>query len=140
MEKDIQPTITTSIAIDNIISAVSSKSATKAQIEQLAKECAEYVTDPLDTTLKLKPVQEFFNKLKELLSEDALEKANDTPESKRRLQNITYDVINRKTFKFKDEFRDEMKKAIKDREEELIEEGKFEVTETPYIRINIPKE
>ena len=117
MEKDIQPTITTSIAIDNIISAVSSKSATKAQIEKLAKECAEYVTDPLDTTLKLKPVQEFFNKLKELLSEDALEKANDTPESKRRLQNITYDVINRKTFKFKDEFRDEMKKAIKDRED-----------------------
>ena len=140
MGKDIQPTVTTSIAIDNIISAVSSKSATKAQIEQLAKECAEYVADPLDTTLKLKPVQEFFNKLKEFLAKDALEKANDTPESKRRLQNLTYDVINRKTYKFKDEFRDEMKKAIKDREEELIEEGNFEVTETPYIRINIPKE
>ena len=140
MGKEIQPIATTAIAIENIMSAVSSKSATKVQIEELAKECAEHIKDPLDTTLKLKPVQEFLNKLKELLSEDALEKANDTPESKRRLQNLTYDVITRKTYKFKDEFRDDMKRAVKDREEELIKEGEFEISETPYIRINIPKE
>ena len=63
MGKEIQPITTTAIAIENIMSAVSSKSATKVQIEELAKECAEHIKDPLDTTLKLKPVQEFLNKL-----------------------------------------------------------------------------
>jgi|TARA_R110002020_G_scaffold113252_5_gene260574 cysteinyl-tRNA synthetase len=140
MGKDIQPVVNTAIAMENIIAAVSSKTATKAEIEKLAQECANHIKDPLDTTLKLKPVQEFFNTLKDILSKDALEKATVTPESKRRLQNLTYDVITRKTFKFEDEFIDEMKKVCKERERELIEEGDYKLTETPYLRINIPKE
>ena len=63
------------------------------------------------------------------------------PESKRRLENLTYDVITKKTYKFDCEWLKEMEASIKDRKAELIKNEEWtELKETPYIRINIPKE
>ena len=128
-------------ATDDLIWALDSKTATKAKIEELAQQCSKLVYNPLETTLKLKPVIELLSKLKDVLNEEALKAAKAMPESKRRLENLTYDVITKKTYKFNDEFIKEMELAIKDRKAELIEkEGWTELKETPYIRINIPKE
>ena len=124
----------------NLISAIGSQTATKSKIEELATECANAVEDPLETVLKLKPVMDFLAKLKELLSSEALDEANTIPESKRRLQNLTYDVIDRKTYKYDDLELKQLEVKVKARKERLVEEGKGKLTTTSYIRINIPKE
>lgn len=124
----------------NLISAIGSQTATKSKIEELATECANAVEDPLETVLKLKPVMDFLAKFKELLSSEALDEANTIPESKRRLQNLTYEVVNRKTYKFNDETLKELEVRIKARKEYLTEQGEGKLTTTSYIRINIPKE
>lgn len=128
-------------AMDKLIWALDSKTATKAKIEELAQQCSKIIYDPLETTLKLKPVIELLSKLKDALSEKALEAAKEMPESKRRLENLTYDVITKKTYKFDCEWLKEMEASIKDRKAELIKNEEWtELKETPYIRINIPKE
>mgnify|MGYP003149889895 CR=1 FL=1 len=124
----------------NLISAIGSQTATKSKIEELANECANAVEDPLETVLKLKPVMDFLAKFKELLSGEALDEANTIPESKRRLQNLTYEVVNRKTYKFDDETLKELEFRVKARKEYLTEQGEGKLTTTSYIRINIPKE
>ena len=124
----------------NLISAIGSQTATKSKIEELANECANAVEDPLETVLKLKPVMDFLAKFKELLSGEALDEANTIPESKRRLQNLTYEVVNRKTYKFDDETLKELEYRVKARKEYLTEQGEGKLTTTSYIRINIPKE
>ena len=101
----------------NLIAAIESQTATKAKIADLATECAIAVEDPLETVLKLKPVMDFLAKFKELLSEEALDEANTIPESKRRLQNLTYEVIDRKTYKFDDETLKELEVKEKARKE-----------------------
>ena len=85
-------------AMDKLIWALDSKTATKAKIEELAQQCSKIIYNPLETTLKLKPVIELLSKLKDALSEKALEAAKEMPESKRRLENLTYDVITKKTY------------------------------------------
>ena len=128
-------------AMDKLIWALDSKTATKAKIEELAQQCSKIIYNPLETTLKLKPVIELLSKLKDALSEKALEAAKEMPESKRRLENLTYDVITKKTYKFDCEWLKEMEASIKDRKAELIKNEEWtELKETPYIRINIPKE
>jgi len=124
----------------NLIAAIESQTATKEKIADLATECANAVEDPLETVLKLKPVMDFLAKFKELLSEEALDEANTIPESKRRLQNLTYEVIDRKTYKFNDETLKELEVKVKARKEYLTEQGEGKLTTTSYIRINIPKE
>ena len=49
-------------AMDKLIWALDSKTATKAKIEELAQQCSKIIYDPLETTLKLKPVIELFIK------------------------------------------------------------------------------
>lgn len=127
-------------ALETLVSTIGVETATKADIAELANKVAENSANPLLAMVACKPLEEFITQLKGALKERALKVAQDMPESKRRIGNLTYNVISRKNYNFEEsEVWRAVKNELKVMEDDIKVSESVTTTETTYMTVNIPK-
>ena len=139
MKKLIHKSVIAKEAMEQLLVALNFSAATKEGIAGIAKEVADSVANPLVSTIAIKPLEEFFSEIKKNLKDKAIEMANDMPDSQKRVGNLTYATAVKNTYSYDNPELKEMKSEVKDFENELKEAGECKCTETPYIRVTIPK-